>query len=78
MTHHTEGVNAMNPVLKPKELAARCHVSLVTLRRWIKRGLCPPYQKTPTGLYFFAEADVERWLAGMAVDPTGQSEIVGQ
>ncbi len=49
-------------------------VSLRTFQRWIQRGLCPPYVRTPGGFYRFDRGDVVAWLAAMRVDPENTGE----
>lgn len=66
----------MNDVIRIREVARLTGLSENTLRRYIKRGCAPDFRQTPSGIYLFRRADVEKWFdslkgpqkAGDAVD----------
>jgi predicted site-specific integrase-resolvase len=49
-------------MLTKKELATEIKVSLITIERYMKKGM--PYFKTPTGRVRFILEDVTKWLKG--------------
>jgi predicted DNA-binding transcriptional regulator AlpA len=53
----------MNKPLRAKQVAEMLGVALVTFRRYVKRGHCPPYARLPTGIMVWDVADVTAWLS---------------
>ena len=49
-------------MLTKKELAKELKVSLITIERYMKKGI--PFIKTPTGRVRFEIENVNKWLKG--------------
>lgn len=64
----------MKNTLRLPELAERIGIHSSTLRRWCEEGKGPRHIKTPGGTYIFRSEDVEKWLAGLEVEPVGKGE----
>ena len=50
-------------MLNKKDIAKEMNVSLITIERWMRKGM--PYFKTPTGRVRFILEDVDKWLRGI-------------
>lgn len=49
-------------MLSKKELASELKVSLITIERWMKKGM--PRLKAPNGTVRFELDEVKRWMGG--------------
>lgn len=67
----------MSKYLREAEAGEHVGYAAVTMSRWRRAGIGPPYVQAPTGAIRYAVDDLDRWMEAHRVVPSGD-ESAGQ